>query len=450
MSGQHVDAGVRRTPALVKQITGSSETLGELPQRYAVLQPETTDIVPVMVVPLGEAPRELAHLVTARPDIPRLGDQLAARKQVVRQQRLEQRRIAVERRRTAKYAAQIEAEAINVAFAHPKTQTVHHPGHALWLIQSQRVTAAGIVHVVAVGGEPVIARVIDTAQRQRRPIGIQLGAVVEHHVEDHLNTGLMQRFHRIAKLAQRRRISAQAGITVIRRKGRKYVVAPVINQSEPLQTRFRTVLLHRQQLQRSDAEPLEIGNHHRVTERGEATAQHRWDFRMLQGQAAYMRFVDHRFTPGRGRRAVILPIVSFVNHHALGHQFGAVMLIRPVIAAMQIGIICNRSLYRARGGIQQQFVGVKTQPLRRIKRTMHPETVTLPRFTARQVAVPDITAARRQWQPNLLLLLVKQAQLHPRGSGGIEAKVDAVTVIARPERRGDAGRQLSHCASRSR
>ncbi|MNJ02753.1 hypothetical protein D3C73_1628200 [compost metagenome] len=72
------------------------------------------------------------------------------------------------------------------------------------------------------------------------------------------------------------------------------------------------------------------------------------------------------------------------------------MPIRPVIATMQVGVIGHRPLDRAGGGIQQQLIGVKTQPLRRIKRAMHPVAITLARFAARQITVPNITAARRQ------------------------------------------------------
>ena len=126
MGGQHVDGGVRRSPALVVHIAGGGKTPGELAERHAALQPETTHVVAVMVVPFGEAAGKRPHLIAAGANVPGFGNQLAARQHIVRQHRPEQRRIAIESRRAAEHATQIEAEAVDMALPYPKMQAVHH------------------------------------------------------------------------------------------------------------------------------------------------------------------------------------------------------------------------------------------------------------------------------------------------------------------------------------
>ncbi len=210
------------------------------------------------------------------------------------------------------------------------------------------------------------------------------------------------------------------------------------------------MLLHRQQFQRGDAEAFEVGDHHRVPQRGETAAQRRRDLRVQQRQAAHVRFVNHRLPPGRGGRAIVLPVVLFVHHHAFRHQLGAVVRIRLFVTAVQVRVIRHRPLHRARGRIERQLVGVETLPVRRVERAVDPVTVTLPRPAARQIAMPDIAAARRQRQAHFALLAVEQAQLHPLGVRRVQGKVDAFAVVMGAQRRGEAGRQLRHGASRSR
>ncbi len=98
--------------------------------------------------------------------------------------------------------------------------------HHARMAQVQRVAAAGPVNVVAVLPDPIIATVIDSAQGEGGAFNIDLGAVVQDDIEDHLNTGFVQRFDRLAKLLQGAvRI---AGVARIEGKHRQRVVAPVV------------------------------------------------------------------------------------------------------------------------------------------------------------------------------------------------------------------------------
>ncbi|MOA47789.1 hypothetical protein D3C78_1704580 [compost metagenome] len=104
--------------------------------------------------------------------------------------------------------------------------------------------------------------------------------MVEHHVQDHFDPRPVQRFHRVAELAQRRRPGAQTAVAVVWRERSQHVVSPVIDQPQALQTRLRGVLLHRQKLQRRDPQPLEVGNHRRVAKSGKAATQYSRDLRV--------------------------------------------------------------------------------------------------------------------------------------------------------------------------
>ena len=69
----------------------------------------------------------------------------------------------------------------------------------------ERVAAAGEVHVVArvVRQQPVVGRVVDAAQRQRRAELVALGGVVVDDVEDDLDAGRVQGAHHRLELAHR-------------------------------------------------------------------------------------------------------------------------------------------------------------------------------------------------------------------------------------------------------
>ena len=98
------------------------------------MYPEAPHAITEMVIPLGKQRGEIAHLITARPNIPGFRDQLHFRQHRVLPNRLKQRRILPLPRRPSHHRTQIEAEAINMAFLHPKFQAadgkIHHTGMA--------------------------------------------------------------------------------------------------------------------------------------------------------------------------------------------------------------------------------------------------------------------------------------------------------------------------------
>src|SRR5690606_34991409 len=80
MGGDEVDARPWLPAALAEQVAGSGDAWGEIGQLAILALPEGAHCVAELVVPFRPAGRELADLVATGADIPRLGDQLHARK----------------------------------------------------------------------------------------------------------------------------------------------------------------------------------------------------------------------------------------------------------------------------------------------------------------------------------------------------------------------------------
>ena len=91
--------------------------------------------------------------------------------------------------------SEVEAEAVDVHLEDPVAQAVHDELERARMGHVQRIAAARVVHVVAraVGHEPVVGGVVDAAEGQRRTQVIALCRVVVDDVEDHLDSGLVQR-----------------------------------------------------------------------------------------------------------------------------------------------------------------------------------------------------------------------------------------------------------------
>ena len=160
--------------------------------------------VPVDAVPLGPEHREVADLVAAGADVPRLGDELHLRQHRVLVDHVEERGQPVDvvelpgqRRR------EVEAEPVDVALGHPVAQRVHDEPQHVRVDDVERVPGAGEVHVVAgvVGAEPVVHAVVDALEREHRAEVVALGGVVVDDVEDHLDAGAVQRLHHPLELA---------------------------------------------------------------------------------------------------------------------------------------------------------------------------------------------------------------------------------------------------------
>ena len=111
----------RRAGALV-EVGAAGEAVGELGERLIGAAPEVAHRVAVLAVPLRPQRREVADLVAALADVPRLGDELHLADDRILLDEVEERRqpidvvqLARERRR------QVEAEAVDVHLDAPSS-----------------------------------------------------------------------------------------------------------------------------------------------------------------------------------------------------------------------------------------------------------------------------------------------------------------------------------------
>ena len=168
-----VDRGDRPAPGVLVQVGRSGQARGELAERLRLAAPEVAHRVAVLAVPLRPLRGEVADLIAAGPDIPRLGDQLHLRDDRVLLHEVEERRQAIDLVELARERrGQIEPEAVDVHLEHPVAQRVHDQLERVRRPHVERVAGAGVVGVEALVLLQVVVRlVVDPAERQRRARG---------------------------------------------------------------------------------------------------------------------------------------------------------------------------------------------------------------------------------------------------------------------------------------
>ena len=132
------------------------------------------------------------------------------------------------------------------------------------MAQIERVPGAGVVDVVAllVGQQPVVGGVVDALEGQGRAALVAFGGVVVDHVQDDLEPGVVEPRHHLLELAQA--VGGVGGVARIGREEADGVVAPVIGQSLLEQMAVVDEGVDRQQLDRGDAERLDVFDHLRA------------------------------------------------------------------------------------------------------------------------------------------------------------------------------------------
>ena len=166
--GDEVDArgGLPAGPRI--QVIASSETGRELGHRPAVAAPEPAHRISILPIPLGPQHREIADLIPALAEIPRLRNQLHLRQHWILMDDVEERAEAIHLEQLAsERARQVEPEAVDVHLDHPVPQAVHDELQHLRALHVQRVPAAGEVHVVPVviADQTVVRRVVYPFER---------------------------------------------------------------------------------------------------------------------------------------------------------------------------------------------------------------------------------------------------------------------------------------------
>ena len=302
VGGDEVDAGHRLAAVVGERVLRAGQARGELRQRLVHAPPVVADGVAEPVVPLRPRRRELAQLVAARADVPRLGDQLD----------LAQHRVLLDRRRGS--GVGVERRGRCGRATRPGRTGTRRRGTPCTSYRSESMTSctacgAAQVHGVAapgvvdaeaavVGRQPVVGPVVDAAQAQGRAEVAALCGVVVDHVEDDLDAGLVQRLTMPLNSSSTplRVVGAPPGR--VRREPRQRVVAPVVGQPARDQLLLVTLRVDRQQLDRGDAERLEVRDRGVAGQPGERAAQLSGHVGVRGGEALDVR---PRRAPSRSR-----------------------------------------------------------------------------------------------------------------------------------------------------
>ncbi len=298
------------------QVAAPREPRRQLGQHAGMPDPVPAHRVAIAPVPFGPARREVAHLIAALADVPWLRNQLDPGNDRILLDDVEERRQPVhlvqlpgERRR------EVEAEAVDVHLLHPVAETVHHELQDLRRLHVEGIAAPGEVLVAGaiVGREPVVARVVDAAQRKRGPALVALGRVVVDHVEDDLEAGFMQGAHHHLELAHRVHGGRRGRVPHVGREVGERVVAPVVRQPAIEQVPFVRVVVHRHQLDRRDAQVRQVAQRLVGGQSEVRAAQRARHPRVERREPLDVHLVNDRLVPGPMGRAIAAPVERGVD-----------------------------------------------------------------------------------------------------------------------------------------
>ena len=259
----------------------------------------------------------MAHLVQAG-GVPRLSDQRRLPQDRILGDLFDDGRVRQHRAvlATTQDGGEIEAKAVDVHLRHPIAEDVDdqlpHPG----VVAIQRVPAAGVIAVGAcVGVDQVVDRIVDAAERMRRPPLVPLRCVIQHDVQDDRDAGAVKAFDHLLELAERLATARSGGIGGVGGEEGDRVVAPVVQEALPGEGVHAIAIgllerPHRHELDRVDAERLQVGD--LLDEPGERAGPGDAGGRML-GEAAHVQFVNDRVAGTETVRLLVTPVEGVVD-----------------------------------------------------------------------------------------------------------------------------------------
>src|SRR5687768_5484923 len=121
--GNEVHARVRPPAVVFIEIRAAGEAAGEFAERATLPTPVVAYGVAIAPVPFTPTDGKIAHLVAARPDVPRFGDQLDAAQRRILVNDVEERRQPVNVEQLARERrGEVETEAVDVHLLDPVAQ----------------------------------------------------------------------------------------------------------------------------------------------------------------------------------------------------------------------------------------------------------------------------------------------------------------------------------------
>ncbi len=335
---------------------------------------------------------------------------------------------------------------------HPVAQRVHDQLQRVRVADVQAVAGAGVVGVVplVLVLEAVVGGVVDAAHREGGPEVVALGGVVVDHVEDDLDAGGVERTHHALELLHLLAALAGRGVRVLRREERDRVVAPVVREPLVLQRAVVDELVHRHELDRRDAELLEVVDDRGVRDAAVGAAQLLGDAGVQHREPLDVGLVDERRRVRRLGLTVAGPVEERVDDDALHHVRRGVLVVARVgiaeVVAEERLVPVDLTLDGLGVGVQEQLVRVEALAALRVVLAVHAVAVALPGSDGRQVGVPDVRVDVDEVDAGLFAAVAEETQLDALGAFAEEREVRAVAVERRAERIARAGPGL-HIAS---
>ena len=244
------------------------------------------------------------------------------------------------------------------------------------------------------------------------------------------------------------------GVVGVRGEERERVVAPVVAQPLLQQRAVLDELVDRHQLDRGHAQLGQVVGDRRVGEAGVRAPQLLGDVGVELGESLDVGLVDDRLVVGDVEGPVTLPVEERVDHDAVRHVRGGVVVVARVrvaeVVAEQRLVPVDLAAGGLGVGVEQQLVRVAPQPARGVPGTVDAVAVALPRLHRRQVAVPDERVDLGELDPllrELRALAVDEAQLDPLGHLAEQREVGAAAVERRAQRVGRSGPGLHQGSS---
>src|SRR5680860_320783 len=237
-----------------------------------------------------------------------------------------------------------------------------------------------------------------------------LTRVVVDDVEDDLEASSMKQLDHALELVKTALGISRGGIRGLRRRESQGVVAPMILESSLHQLGLVAEGMDRQELHRSHAQCLQVGDRGGVRHPGIRPAQPLRDLGMALGEVADVSLVDDRLSPRHLRRCVVAPVEAVVDDDGPGNVWRAVAEVPDVRVTPQLRVDDvaehlwppgHLAFYRTGTGIQEQLVGVVPQTLRRQPRSERTHAVSLSRAESGNGAEPGPMSVPRQVDPDL-------------------------------------------------
>ena len=157
---------------------------------------------------------------------------------------------------------------------------------------------------------------------------IAFAGVVVDDVEDHFESGGVERFHHLLELADLSAGIALRRVLAMRREVAIGVITPVVAKPFVEQVLLVHELVDRQQFDRGHAERRQVLERRRVRQPGVGAANRLRDIGMPLGESLQMHFVDDRLVQLSTKRTIALPVKGVVHDDGFRHVRRVVLSLR--------------------------------------------------------------------------------------------------------------------------